>query len=117
MFDTARYANIFSAQTDNNDVFVWPYMYAKADVGLAYWDARAFQKNVYGLAFAGMVIMQVATLVFVWFFGSFAIMCCDYKRWIPTVREIDNSYAAEAEKRLTENVQKKESQEVAPNAA
>merc|ERR1712238_161668 len=34
MFDAKRYANIFSGDTDNGDVFVWPFVYIKQEFGI-----------------------------------------------------------------------------------
>merc|ERR1711920_1138068 len=48
MIDTARYANIFSAESDNDDVFVWPFMYIKKEPGIDDKGAKEFVSVVYG---------------------------------------------------------------------
>merc|ERR1712051_138378 len=48
MIDTARYANLFSAETDNNDVFVWPFMYIKKEPAITDAGAAAFISKIYG---------------------------------------------------------------------
>merc|ERR1711957_557447 len=42
MVDTARYANVFSAESDNNDVFVWPFMYIKKEPAITESGASNF---------------------------------------------------------------------------
>jgi len=46
--DTARYANVFSADSDNNDVFVWPFMYIKKEPAITDSGASNFKKVIYG---------------------------------------------------------------------
>merc|ERR1711920_1129864 len=48
MIDTARYATIFSAETDNNDVFVWPFMYIKKEPAITDSGADDFINLIYG---------------------------------------------------------------------
>merc|ERR1711920_202496 len=48
LIDTARYSNIFSAETDNNDVFVWPFMYIKKEPAITDTGAEDFISLVYG---------------------------------------------------------------------
>jgi len=48
LIDTPRYANIFSAETDNNDVFVWPFMYIKKEPGITDAGAKEFVSLIYG---------------------------------------------------------------------
>jgi len=48
LIDTPRYANIFSAETDNNDVFVWPFMYIKKEPAITDAGAKEFVSLIYG---------------------------------------------------------------------
>jgi len=48
MIDTMRYANIFSAETDNNDIFVWPFMYIKKEPAITEAGAKQFISLIYG---------------------------------------------------------------------
>jgi len=48
MIDTTRYANIFSADSDNDDVFVWPFMYIKKEPGIDDKGAKDFISIIYG---------------------------------------------------------------------
>merc|ERR1712113_1184057 len=48
LIDTARYSNLFSAETDNNDVFVWPFMYIKKEPGITESGAKDFTSIIYG---------------------------------------------------------------------
>merc|ERR1712187_54581 len=48
MVDSSRYANVFSAESDNNDVFVWPFMYIKKEPAITESGASQFKELVYG---------------------------------------------------------------------
>jgi len=48
MIDTTRYANLFTAETDNDDVFVWPFMYVKKEPIITDADATKFIDRIYG---------------------------------------------------------------------
>merc|ERR1740121_1005053 len=48
MIDTMRYANIFSAESDNGDVFVWPFMYIRKEPGIDDQGAKDFISIIYG---------------------------------------------------------------------
>merc|ERR1712084_169962 len=48
MIDTSRYANIFSSETDNSDVFVWPFMYIKKEPAITDSGANDFINLIYG---------------------------------------------------------------------
>jgi len=48
MIDSARYSNIFSAQTDNDDTFVWPFMYIKKEPSITDSGAKKFVEQIYG---------------------------------------------------------------------
>jgi len=48
MIDSARYSNLFSAQTDNDDVFVWPFMYIKKEPSITDSGAKKFVEQIYG---------------------------------------------------------------------
>merc|ERR1712137_1368330 len=48
MIDSSRYSNIFSAQTDNDDVFVWPFMYIKKEPSITDSGAKKFVEQIYG---------------------------------------------------------------------
>merc|ERR1712038_1889568 len=48
MIDTARYANVFAAETDNSDVFVWPFMYIKKEPAITDSGAKDFISLIYG---------------------------------------------------------------------
>jgi len=53
MMDTSRYANIFSAESDNGDIFVWPFMYIKKEPAITDSGARDFTNLIYGAYDAG----------------------------------------------------------------
>merc|ERR1712007_294420 len=63
LIDTARYANIFSAQTDNNDVFVWPFMYIKKEPAITDTGAEDFISLVYGAYDKAFLLDLVGLLV------------------------------------------------------
>merc|ERR1712060_107139 len=48
MIDTGRYATIFSSETDNSDVFVWPFMYIKKEPAITDSGAHDFINLIYG---------------------------------------------------------------------
>merc|ERR1719491_1344461 len=53
MMDTSRYANVFSAESDNGDIFVWPFMYIKKEPAITDSGARDFTNLIYGTYDAG----------------------------------------------------------------
>merc|ERR1711878_135079 len=63
MIDTARYSNLFSAETDNNDVFVWPFMYIKKEPGITDAGAKEFVSLVYGAFDKAFLLDLVALLM------------------------------------------------------
>merc|ERR1712113_1370671 len=63
LIDTSRYANIFSAQTDNNDVFVWPFMYIKKEPAITDTGAEDFISLVYGAYDKAFLLDLVGLLV------------------------------------------------------
>merc|ERR1711920_960488 len=63
LIDTARYANIFPAQTDNNDVFVWPFMYIKKEPAITDTGAEDFISLVYGAYDKAFLLDLVGLLV------------------------------------------------------
>merc|ERR1712084_127074 len=64
MMDTRRYANLFSAETDNGDVFVWPFMYIKKEPAITASGARDFVKLIYGAYDAGFHLDAFGLVVF-----------------------------------------------------
>jgi len=48
LIDTARYANVFSAETDFSDGFVWPFMYIKKEPAITDSGAKDFISIIYG---------------------------------------------------------------------
>merc|ERR1712060_161668 len=82
MFDSPRYANIFSAETDNNDTFVWPYMFIKLEGGINKRFALDFRKLWWGI-YGFSVVFGVPMMIVTFFLGSCALMCCDYKNFVP----------------------------------
>merc|ERR1712190_572408 len=63
MIDTARYSNVFAAETDNNDVFVWPFMYIKKEPGITDAGAKEFVSLVYGAYDKAFLLDLVGLLV------------------------------------------------------
>merc|ERR1712038_139945 len=70
MIDTARYANVFAAETDNSDVFVWPFMYIKKEPAITDSGAKDFISLIYGaydmgfhLDFLGVMISILCTIL------------------------------------------------------
>merc|ERR1711920_421258 len=64
MVDTARYANIFSAETDNSDVFVWPFMYIKKEPAITDTGASEFTKLIYGAYDTGFHLDAFGLIMF-----------------------------------------------------
>jgi len=65
MFDAKRYANIFSGDTDNGDVFVWPFVYIKQEFGIDDEGAKTFAANVYVGFETGYFLDQLGIFTFV----------------------------------------------------
>merc|ERR1712113_1202646 len=63
LIDTARYSNIFSAETDNNDVFVWPFMYIKKEPAITDTGATDFISLVYGAYDKAFLLDLIGLLV------------------------------------------------------
>jgi|TARA_B110000196_G_scaffold256469_1_gene226658 hypothetical protein len=70
MLNSNRYANLFSASTDNGNSFVWPYVYLKRTQILEDDDADNYKRRIYGsftLGFAliitGIVLCVLCTLL------------------------------------------------------
>lgn len=56
LLNSARYANVFSADTDNGDSFVWPFMYIKRTPGLTDQQAVDYKAAIYDTYSMGVVI-------------------------------------------------------------
>jgi len=78
MFDAKRYANIFSGDTDNGDVFVWPFMYIKQDFGIDDAGAKAFVANVYGNFYS---LFQFFDVMSVNIFIALTVASCTVHKW------------------------------------
>tara|TARA_B110001452_G_C15235075_1_gene427638 strand:+ start:120 stop:3326 length:3207 start_codon:yes stop_codon:yes gene_type:complete len=63
MLDSPMYANIFGRSDDNNDVFVWPYMYANREAGLTPEQAADFEMALYGGYTAAKAILLIGILL------------------------------------------------------
>merc|ERR1719343_538463 len=70
MIDTTRYASMFSAETDNSDVFVWPFMYIKKEPAITDSGAKEFISLIYGtydmgfhLDFLGIMISILCAIL------------------------------------------------------
>ena len=63
MLDSPMYANIFGRSDDNNDVFVWPYMWANREAGLTAEQAADFELALYGGYTAAKAILLVGILM------------------------------------------------------
>merc|ERR1712113_754345 len=63
MIDTARYANVFSAETDNGDVFVWPFMYIKKEPAITDSGADDFINLIYGAYDMGFHLDQLGIMI------------------------------------------------------
>jgi len=64
MIDTARYANVFSASTDNGDVFVWPFMYIKKEPAITDSGAKEFIGLIYGTYDKGFHLDLFGIMIF-----------------------------------------------------
>merc|ERR1712207_35789 len=77
MIDTSRYASIFSASSDNDDVFVWPFMYIKKEPAITDSGAEKFISLIYGSYDMGFhldmlgIVMSVVCLIS-------AVICLKY---------------------------------------
>merc|ERR1712087_571168 len=61
LLDSMRYANIFSAESDNDDVFVWPYLYISGGGGITEEGAAvAFHAGLYDLFILTMLVYKYA---------------------------------------------------------
>ena len=83
MLDSRRYANLFSSDTDNGDVFVWPYLYVKRQPEISDDDARDFRRLIYGaydigaaLDCVGFVLFLMCTIMGIVMFGGGRIRSC-----------------------------------------
>merc|ERR1712151_943017 len=63
MIDTARYANVFAAESDNNDVFVWPFMYIKKEPAITDSGAKDFINLIYGAYHMGFYLDFLGIMV------------------------------------------------------
>merc|ERR1711920_951883 len=63
LIDTVRYANVFSAESDNGDVFVWPFMYIKKEPAITDSGAEDFISLVYGAYDKAFLLDLVGLLV------------------------------------------------------
>ena len=77
MLDSRRYANLFSADTDNGDTFVWPYLYVKRQPEISDENAKDFRKLIYGaydvgaaLDCIGFVLFLLCTIMAIIMFGG-----------------------------------------------
>ena len=71
MLDSPMYANIFGGNDDNNDVFVWPYMWANREAGLTQEQAADFELALYGGYTAAKAILLIGILMTVLLAASF----------------------------------------------
>ena len=70
MLNSDRYANLFSAVSDNGDSFVWPYVYFKRTMSLEDDDADEYKRHIYGgyttgfaLIITGIIMMCLCTIL------------------------------------------------------
>jgi hypothetical protein len=56
LLDSARYANVFSADTDHGDSFVWPFLYIKQSPTITDDDAVSYKAAIYDTFSMGVVI-------------------------------------------------------------
>jgi len=61
--DSARYANLFSATTDNGDTFVWPWMYISRIPQIKDKDAKDYKDAIYGMYYIGMWLAIVGIVL------------------------------------------------------
>merc|ERR1719336_1358116 len=74
MFDSKRYANIFSADTDNNDVFVMPFMFLESTPEIGKGPADEFISLIYGTYQLGFILNIVSVVLAV-------LSCCAVFIW------------------------------------
>ena len=61
--DSTLYANIFGGTDDNDDVFVWPYMWANREQGLTAVQADEFTTALYGGYLAAKATLLLGLIV------------------------------------------------------
>jgi len=62
LLDSQRYANVFTANTDNDDSFVWPYVFVRRHVEIADDDASSL-KEAYQTPFVIGLVLDVFGIV------------------------------------------------------
>ena len=62
LLDSQRYANVFTADTDNDDSFVWPYVFVRRHVEIADDDASSL-KEAYQTPFVIGLVLDVFGIV------------------------------------------------------
>jgi len=90
VLDSKRYANIFSSDTDNGDVFVWPFMYTQAEFSIDDTGAKAFVASVY--VFLSNSRVHCLNLAFDSFFW-FTYATCILHGWWPKGRAEPKGHA------------------------
>ena len=69
--DSPLYANIFGASDDNDDVFIWPYVWMNREQAMTAAQADEFAAALYGGYLAAKVILSVGlvttSLLAAWF--------------------------------------------------